>query len=216
MKLVTTLAAAALAIATAVPAETLWDQSNYDLFGAGFFNSVSGSPPLGITNYAVSDVTVDGSGWRVESISTFYGLIDPNWGIAISEGYLLVYPKTGPLPVDGADDPLAAALVPMTGSDIGGVWQVTASGLSLDLAPGDYWIGITPVAPGGFFGPEIHMSSLTFLGAETASWDPYAFPGPPAWFHFNPGVDAAIRIDGTRPVAVEPTTWGGVKAAWRN
>jgi hypothetical protein len=215
MKLLITVVLATAVAAGTANAVTLWDQSDYDVFGAGFFNSISGTPPLGITQYAVSDVTVDAPGWHVESVSTFYGFIDPSWGTAISEGYLLIYPKTGPLPVDGANDPLVAPLVPMTGTDIGGVWQVTASGLAVDLPPGDYWIGITPIAPGGFFGPEIHMGTVNFVGAETASWDPYAAPGPPAWFNFNPGIDASIKIDGVRPTPVDDTSWSALKALYR-
>lgn len=215
MKLATPIiAAVALGIAGTAAADTLWSQVDYDPFGAGFFNSVSGSPPFGITNYVVSDVTVEGAGWHIESISTFYSALDPSWGLAISEGYLMVYPKTGPLPIDGTDDPLAAPLIPMTGTDIGGVWQVTASGLSVDLAPGDYWIGITPIAPGGFFGPEIHLGALTFVGAETASFDPYGVP--PIWFNFNPGIDASILIEGTRPTSVDDVSWGQVKSSYRD
>ena len=74
---------------------------------------------------------------------------------------------------------------------------VTASGLRLYVAPGEYWIGITPRAPSGFFGPEPHLATMTLVGDATASLDPYAFPGPPGWFNFNPGVDAVISVEGS-------------------
>jgi len=216
MNKVTTLVALSIfAVAGTVQAEALWDQSDYDLFGAGFFNSVSGGPPFGITNHVVSDVTVNGNGWHVEAITTYYSFLDPTWGTAITQGHLHVFPKIGPLPIDGTDDPTLSPVVAMTGTDIGGVWQVSATGLSLDLSPGEYWIGITPIAPSGPFGPEIHMGTITFVGAETATYDPFAFPGPPAWFNFNPGIDASILIEGTRPTTVESTSWSRIKATYR-
>lgn len=213
------LAAATFAalLARPVAADVLWNQSNYDAFGAGYFNSISGGPPFGLTIYTVGDVTVGNGGWNVDRITTYYSRVDPNWGLAITEGTLLVFPKTGALPVDGADDPAAGSSVAMSGTLFDDRIEVTASGLDLDLASGEYWIGITPVAPSGFFGPEIHMSSQTFLGASSASYDSFAFPGPPAWFEFNPGVDAAMLIEGTLhdPVAVAPPSWASVKALYR-
>jgi hypothetical protein len=215
-----TTIAAWLVAALLVPpagADVLWDQSNYDTLGAGFFDSVSGSPPFGLTTYTVGDITVGGSGWHVDKITTYYTRIDPNWGIGITQGYLNLFPKTGSLPVDGADDPTAGTPVALTSTSFDDRFEISAAGLNLELAPGEYWIGITPVAPSGFFGPEIHMSSLTFLGDASASYDPFAFPGPPAWFLFNPGVDAAMLIEGTPhgPLAVAPSTWGDVKALYR-
>jgi hypothetical protein len=214
MKAILTILAALAILAAPVSADVLWDQSDYDPFGAGFFNSVSGGPPFGITNFVVSDVTVDGSGWNVSSITTYYSFLDVTWGTAISEGHLCVFPRTGPLPL-GTDDPTTTVVVPMTGVDIGGVWQITAAGLNLDLAPGDYWIGITPIAPSGPFGPEIHLGAATFVGIDVASYDPFAFPGPPAWFNYNPGTDATILIEGTRPTPVEDTTWSQIKSIYR-
>lgn len=195
--------------------EILWDQSDYDLFGNGFFNSVSGGPPFGITMFAVSDVTVSGAPWHVDTINTYYGFISGTWGDAISQGHLHVYPKTGSLPIDATDIPTASPLVPMTGTNIGGVWHVQATGLNLDLAPGEYWIGITPIAPSGPFGPEVQMSSLTLIGEDTASYDPFQFPGPPAWFNFTPDHDMAMSIEGTSPVSVESTSWSRIKATYR-
>jgi hypothetical protein len=202
---------AILLLAPLAGAEVLWDQSDFDEFGPGFFNSVSGGPPFGLTVHAVNDVTVGGPGWVVDSITTYYSALDPSWGLAITEGRLHVFPKTGPLPTQN-DDPTASPTVAMSGTDAGGHLRVTASGLNLALMPGEYWIGITPVAPSGPFGPEIHLSALALVGDDTASYDEFAFPGPPAWFNFNPGVDASILIEGTFPVPVEPGTWGAIKS----
>jgi hypothetical protein len=127
-----------------------------------------------------------------------------------------VFPKTGALPVDGTDDPTLSVLVPMTGVMVGGTWEVSASNLGLNLGPGSYWIGITPIAPSGPFGPEIQMSCTNPMGDATASFDPFGTFGPPSlWFVFNPGVDASLLIEGSQPTPVENTTWSQLKALYR-
>ena len=206
-----------LGLASTASADVLWDQSDFDPFGAGFFNSESGEPPFGMTQYCVNDVMVTGDGWMVESISIYFSALDPFWGDGILEGKLHLFPKTGPLPVDGVDDPTASPVVAMSGVFVDDHIVVTASGLSLEVLPGEYWIGITPVAPSGGFGPEIHLSSMTLMGDASASYDPFAFPGPPAWFQLNPGVDAAIFIEGTpiQPTPTTETSWGQVKALFQ-
>jgi len=179
-------------------AEVLLDQSDYDPWVPGFFNSESGSPPFGLTQYAVNDVTVDEAGWHVHSISLYFGAADPAWGDGIFEGRLHVFDKSGPLPMNGFDDPTISPIVPMTATLEGDHFVVTAWELGLDLLPGEYWIGITPNAPSGFFGPEPQLAAMTLIGDATASLDPFPFPpGPLMWFNFNPGVDAAMTIDGT-------------------
>lgn len=209
------LALVTAALSQSAHADLLWDQSDFNQLGNGYYNSVSGSPPFGSTQYVVSDVTVIGS-WHVESVTTYFNAINPSWGDAISEGYLHIFPKTASAPITGTDIPAAGATIPMTGVSVGGgVVEVRATGLAVDLSAGDYWIGITPIAPSGPFGPEIQMSSFTFYGAETSSYDPFQFPGPPAWFTFNAGIDQSIKVEGTRPVSVESTSWSRIKAQYR-
>jgi len=203
-----------LALASAAGATTLWDQSDFDPFGAGFFNSESGGPPFGMTNHAINHITVDNV-WRVDSITTFYSALDPAWADGIIEGYLHVFAKTGPLPDDDLNDPALSPVVPMSGVFNNDHIVVSATDLNLTIEPGEYWIGITPVAPSGPFGPEIHLSSMTLIGDATASYDVYAFPGPPAWFNFNPDVDASILLDGEITTAPTQSTWGAVKSLFR-
>jgi hypothetical protein len=200
------LAVLAVALVSSVAsADVLWDQSDYDLTVPGFFNSVSGSPPFGLTHYAVSDITVGDGGWYVSKISAYFGAADPVWGDGITEGHLHVYAKTGPLPIDGLDDPTLSPMISMSATLEGFDAFVVSADVNLHLDPGEYWIGITPLAPSGFFGPEPHWASGTYLGDATASLDPYAFPGPAGWFNFNPGADAAIKIEGV----VFPLCTGG-------
>ncbi len=201
-------------LAQSAGAVVLWDQSDFDPWGMGFYNSESGSPPMGMTWHTVNHVTVDDV-WLVDSISTYYSAIDPNWGGAITEGYLHVFEKTGVLPDDVENDPTLSALVPMTAVLNVDHFVLTASALNLNLNPGEYWIGLTPIAPAGMMGPEIHLSSGTLIGDASASYDVWAMPGPPAWFNFNPGLDAALLLDGTIVSATSETTWGAVKSLYR-
>jgi hypothetical protein len=198
-----------LALISLASADVLWDQSTFDPWGAGFFNSESGEPPFGITMHAVNDVTVDGGGWVINTITTYYSGLDFAWGYGIFEGYLHVYPISDVYPVE---DPTLDTVVPMTGTWGGDHWIVKAEGLSLNLTPGSYWVGITPIAPGGMWGPEIHLSTDTLVGADTAVYDPFGMP--PAWFSFNPGVDASILIEGEWSVATEDASWSSIKALY--
>lgn len=213
LKLTVLLVAVAM-IASSAAADTLWDQSDVAPFGAGYFNSISGDPPFGITVYAVSDVTVDNE-WLVTDIVQYYSAVDQNWGLGIFQGVLTIIPKTGPTPAPG-DDPATGIMVPMTATVVPGpidpMTEVKASGLSIMLSPGEYWIGITPDAPGGFFGPEIQLSVATSIGEATASWD----IGAPGWTVTNPGVDASLVIKGGVTVPTEAASWGKVKSIYGN
>ena len=198
-------------LASVASADVLWDQPDDPGWAMGFFNSESGGPPFGMTWHGANDVTVPDA-WNVDSITSYYSALDPNWGTAITQGYLHVFPKTGPLPIE---DPTMSVIVPMSGVLVGGIFEVTASGLGLYLAPGEYWLGITPIAPAGPMGPEIQIPTVALIGNETASYDAYGIPMP-MWFVFNPGLDAAMLVQGTvAGTPVEDTTWGSVKAMYR-
>jgi hypothetical protein len=197
-----------LALAGSATAEVLWDQSGLDPNQNGIANSIS--PGFGgFVIYAVGDVTVDGSGWHVDSITQYYSSWNFDWLAAIANGSLHVFPKTGPLPVG---DPATSATVTMTAaSNNPDVIEVTASGLSLDLSPGDYWIGITPSAPAGIFGANLQFASDTLVGDPVAVYDTM-FPG---WGNAYGALDGAMLIEGTRPTPVEDTSWSQVKSLYR-
>ncbi len=216
-KLVLLSVVASVAIfAQTATADILWDQSDFDVWGMGFFNADAGAPPFGMAVHSVNHVTVPGGGWNVDSISTYYSALDAFWGDGITQCYVHVYDKTGPLPIDGTDDPSVDPLVPMSAVLNGDHFVLTASGLGLALGAGEYWIGVTPIGASGPFGPEIHLSSLTYYGDATASYDVYAFPPPAMWFNFNPGLDASILIEGTPgSTPVEDSTWGEIKSLYR-
>jgi hypothetical protein len=203
------------ALASGASAQILWDQSDFDAFGPGFFNAESGGPPFGSTNHCVNHITVPGN-WNVNSISIFMTATDPNFAAGIFQGYVHVWPKTGPLPIE---DPSASPVVPMTGELLAGpngdYIKVSTIGLDLNIAPGEYWIGITPIAAAGPFGPEIHMASMTAYGDASASYDVFGFPAP-MWMNFNPGVDASILIEGSGPVPNDTRSVGSIKSQFDN
>lgn len=176
-------------------ADVLWDQSALDWNAGGFYNSISGSFPFGATVYTVADVTVPAGGWTVDSVTMYFSQINSDWVTDVSQGRLYIQPKTGALPTALP----GGSLVPMSAVSLfdntvqQSYYAITASGLNSVLAPGEYWIGITPAAPGGPFGPELGIASAAPTGAPSASFD-IGFPG---WQ--GVGVDAAILINGSIP-----------------
>ena len=208
MKLLKTNLAFALLLSLSLSspgrAEVLWDQSTLDLAGPGIANSYS--PGFGgFVIHSVDDVTVAGSGWNVEKITQYYSTWNPNW-TSITTGYLHVAPKTGPLPTF---NPSTDIQVPMSASYLSGdVLKVTAAGLNIPLAPGDYWIGITPVAGAGIFGANLQWSAA-LVATTVANWE------LGVWHNYYAGYDGAILIEGSRPVAVESGSWGDIKSLYR-
>jgi len=203
-----------LAMVTGASAQVLWDQSDFDAFGPGFFNSESGSPPFGSTNHTVNHVTVPGN-WNITKITTYYSAVDPAFAGGIFQGYLHVWPKTGPMPTE---DPAASPVVLMTGTVLPGpngeYIEVSTVDLDMMLVAGEYWIGITPIAVAPF-GPEIHMSSISSYGDASPSYDVFGFPMP-MWFNMVAGVDAALLIEGSGPVPNESRSVGSIKAQFDN
>jgi hypothetical protein len=195
-----------LTATAAVNADTLWDQSNLSGAGSSIPNSISGSPPFGSTVYAVSDVVVPAGGWTISSVSTYFSALGfANWATDVTSARLNIFSRSGALPVSG-NNPGTGTIVSVacTGSsfDAGpgfgeqGVWVVTAGGLNITLAPGDYWIGLTPVAPGGF-DLEYNWPSASAIGVPSAMRSPFTgFGMPPANTWTDSGVEGSILIQG--------------------
>ena len=182
--------AAAFVVGQAAMADVLWDQSDVDLSVPGFFDHENGGPPFGMTVFTVSDITVTGQGWNLSSVSTYYSTIGD---FVAGEARLHIFNTTGALPSNDLDDPTVSSIVPVTTEFDGVVGTLTAA-IDIDLAAGDYWIGLTPITA---LGDPILLSSATSIGDASASYDANAFPGDPEWFNMNPGGDAAIKVEGT-------------------
>lgn len=183
--------------ASMASADVLWDQSAFDWNAPAFFNSISGAPPFGVTAYAVADVHVPAGGWTVNSVTMYFSDIESggSWETAVTQGRLYIQPKTGSSPTVAP----GGSLIPMSAVSLfdntvqQSYYAVTASGLNNILAPGDYWIGITPAAPGGFFGPELGMPTAGIIGSQSSVFD----VGFLSWS--GVGSDAAILVNGTVP-----------------
>lgn len=195
----------------AAQAAVLWDQSSLDWAGNAFLNAIAGSPPFGVTSYAVADVTVPAGGWNVDSVTMYWSCLDFNWP-STTTGRLYLQPKTGSLPsvLPGG------SLIPMTIEILNdpsvsqSYYAVTASGLNRNLAAGDYWIGITPSVPSGFFGPELSLPSAPTIGAPSA----YLDASNPVWTGLTN--DAAILVQSVpAPASVGVFGLAGLLAARR-
>ena len=218
-KLLLTLAALTMLTGVA-SADVLWDQSNFDPNWSGFWNSESGCALnwSGATVYAANDIMI-GDEVTIEKITTYYDQLE--FGIeSATLAYLWIAPKAGTLPVNGVDNPLTqGTLVTVTVStmtDPATAYVVTADGLNIDMAPGDYWIALTPIFPAGFWGANFNITCLDPWGDSTASWEICAQVNNETWQNVVPGNDASILIEGTiNVVATEDETWGGLKALYR-
>lgn len=178
----------------------LWEQLPTADPGASAFVDQQFPDFADFSTYLVSDVTVSGGGWNIESVSTFFTNGTGLWPGGVTSAVLNIFDKTGPLPV-GGDDPTGGLAVAVTFDDAG---VMTAAGLDIDLADGDYWIGLTPDAEFGILGQEFHLATDDVMGDATAGRNPGgAFGLGSDWF--DAGVafggiedwDAAIVINGT-------------------
>lgn len=165
----------------------------------------------GNSTYQVHDVTVGAGGWNITSITGYYSYGSGSWP-ATANVRINIFPKAGSLPAAG-DDPTAGAVYSASLTNDGSTTSVTAGGLSIGLAPGDYWIGIAPIISFSPYGQEFHKVAESIVGDPTAlrnpggsfgvgtEWGTYALFGGSA-------ADGAILIEGDAGAAVpEPATW---------
>ena len=205
-----------LAVGAVAQADIIWDQSDYDINMQSWYDSVSGCPPFGFTVHSANDIHV----WDTSTITTITTWYTPfNGGTgAATQAHLYIAPKTGPLPIDGVDLPQEnGTLVTITATPDPntGFWVITASGLSVTLTAGDYWVSLTPILPGGPWGADTHVRSMTTLG-DPAAYYQYCGAGSFVWTVLPEPIDLSILIEGTvGAVPVESTTWGDTKALFR-
>ncbi len=184
------------------PTSILWDQSDYDEGVNAFVDQVFDDFP-DFDSYLVNDVDTGGDAWVIDSVMTFF-TNGNDWANAdVTQGRLNIFPKTGDLPDDGADDPGAGQVVDIVIIDLGDTMAVLAGGLNIELDPGEYWVGLTPLANFGAFGQEFHRGA-PISGVDTAwrnpgggfglggDWSTTA-PLAPDWIDL---FDAAITITG--------------------
>ena len=166
----------------------------------------------GYSTYQVHDVTVDPGGWTIQSITSYYTV---GWGSWPSTASVRVniFPKSGSLPLSG-DDPTVGTVYAATLSVSGSSTLVTVGGLSIPLAAGDWWIGLTPILLFGSDGQEYHqVVADAVVGDYSAVRNPGgSFGFGTAWATYTAlgratGGDGAILIEGVGGAIPEPATW---------
>jgi hypothetical protein len=189
--------------------DILWDQTaGYEGWTQGFFNVIGGSGPWGMSAYTCNDVVVPAGGWTIDSIKTYYDSLDPNWGGIVTQAWLFIEPKTSTPPA--GDPTVDATIVPVTVTLMpNNFYEVEAGAMGIVLPEGEYWIGLTPIAPTA---DNIHVG-VPAVGDASPTFDSNGFP--PGWAFWAPGLDAAILIEGLGPVATEDVSLGSVKALYR-
>jgi MYXO-CTERM domain-containing protein len=216
-----------LAGCVSAQADVLWDQSAISLGAPISYANWTKTSGFGQREaYGMSDVTVPASGWTIQSISVYMGTLAFN---APTTATLNIFPKTGSLPT-AANNPRPTAsggsglTVPVSvlGFEINGnsgqfANEVTASGLNIVLAPGDYWIGLTPRYVGST--SDNQWPALTTYGNNQAVR--FATPLDAAWSDnavlggLQSG-DGAIKIQGVpTPGALSILGLGGLVAGRR-
>jgi hypothetical protein len=214
-KLLIIIAAMTLTVSAASGA-VLWDQSATRPDLAGFWNSDSPGMFGGGQIFGASDITL-ATGSRITTITTYYTNTGA-WAPGVYAAWFDIYPKTGPTPVTGTDDPLVAANVNVTIADIGNqVLSVTLSGLNEELAPGDYWVLLSPVAPQGFIGvPEFQIFFDGPVMGDPSCQIEFGGFFAPVWAPNGDALDGSILIEGDMDVvATEAASFGGVKSLYR-
>ena len=178
---------------------------------AGMWNSVSGCAPFGGSIHYANDIQIYDM-VTVTRITTWYTAFNLDTASTV-EAYLYIAPKTGAIPVDGTDLPQEnGTLVPVTMTDNGmGAYECVADGLSIMLTPGEYWVSLTPIMPGGAWGPDFAIRALDTVG-EPGAWYEYCGQFAPAWGTNVDGWDPAILIEGNiDAVPNEDTSLGQLK-----
>jgi hypothetical protein len=165
MKGALALVAVAAFTATAT-ADVLWDQSNYNSGINAFVDQEFDDFPS-YSSYMVMDVV--STGWTVQSVSAYFTLGSGNWA-GVTQARLNLFAKTGSLPGAG-DDPTAGSTVAVSLTNLGDTWEITASGLNIDVPAGDYWIGLSPLTNFGAQGQEFHRAA-PIIGEDTAWRNP--------------------------------------------
>lgn len=199
--------ALALPLGPMASAYVFWDQPPDPNANAYIDQEFSDFPTY--SSYQVHDIVVAPPGWGSWwglRITTWYvnGPTPGDWS-TVTHGRFNLFPKTGSLPGAGYD-PSSGTVVPVTITNpISGVCELQTT-IDLFLAPGEYWIGVTPMTTFLVHGQKFHCQTTNIVGAQSSLRNPGGSFGygtewfPTAWFGAT--ADSAIRID----FVAEPTS----------
>jgi hypothetical protein len=107
--------------------------------------------------YGLSAVTIPADGWQIDAITIFTTAADPAKWRTLDSARLNVITKRDDEVPRPDDDPTQGREVKVTVQELAdGVFAVRTAGLALTLAPGDYWIGLTPIRDVQKHGQGVH------------------------------------------------------------
>ncbi len=189
-----------LSVSAFATAGILWNQSDVNNVAAAIVDQEFSDFPT-YSTYMVNDFTVPSSGWQIRTVTTYFSVSGGNWA-GVNQARLNLFSKTGTLPGAG-NDPAAGTVVPVVVTNNGANWTVVASGLALNVTPGDYWIGLTPMTAFGSQGQNFHAAVTTPRLADSAARNPggafgFGTAWVPAWQAggSTPPWDAAFKLEG--------------------
>jgi hypothetical protein len=211
-RLIAAASAVLLSLASAAGAEVLWDQSNWNTNTEGSVdlssnacNQISGNTKVHIAN----DVHFD----NPVHITTVRIYETPGNVQTATQALLWIHAKNSVLPTTISDSLELAGLVvnitPVT-ETIGHnqCVRVSATGLSIDLPAGDYWVSLTPKHNLGIFPYTVHLTTSSAVVGDPAaaivactSNSTWLYPLAPNLY------DYAMKIEGDvlGPTAAAPT-----------
>ena len=143
--------------------------------------------------YLVADVSIPAPGFTLTSV-TSYQTINGAWG-GVTTARLHLFPKAGNLPDNVTDDPTASMVVNVSYDVNTGV--LSTVGLSLDVAAGDYWIGLTGQAEFAVNGRTFHLGGVNVNGVPDAYRNPgggFDFPDGTNWGEIQSWADMVTDI----------------------
>ena len=152
------------------------------------------------SSYIVDDFTLEACPgvWVIDTVSVYFTANFGSWP-AQGSAKLTIWPRTGCDPPGGwfYSNSVPVLLVPYSCCNGNGL-HVIASNLELELAPGDYWINLTPS-----FGLAYGVNRHCLVGVQDCPaywWNPGEGWGYGSEWQWVPGfggtVDMAISVEG--------------------
>ena len=193
----------AASLASSASADMLYESTVINTSG-GVITAMYDPANLPGSYMLMDDISVPAGGWTIDTVSTFF---NPLVSIpTTTNAYLVVFPKSlgTPNPMDYATNvPVTRTRELFTDPENGfsrNTYRFDASGLNVSLAPGDYWIGLTPIADDTWMAwgsrtPNMERPIYWSVGAGAYTTYPGLWTGP----------DMMLRIQGVVP---EPATLG--------
>jgi len=179
-----------------LPMGVLWDQEPDPAGFAIIHQEFLDAPPFSV--YVVNDIDLPADS-EIGSVSVYFTNTQSSWPGNVTMGILNIF--TAP---NGLGDPTTGILVPIDVTDVGGFLEISATGLNIPLAAGQYFIGLSPMADSSMVGQEFHLPSDSFDGFASMYRNPsgaFGLPSGTVWGdadELQPGYpDASMRITAT-------------------